>query len=113
MRKVRLTGVVEILDNQIALGQVARPHPELQPRVEVVGAVRFIDDELTFADLIVCEFNPEAEVEVGAAPDGSDALVRDDVFTVKNVQEFKLIEGRWVLTAGDAISAVVGDVGCE
>ncbi len=108
-----LEGVIEILDNLIAAGQVFRPHPELRPRTEVVGAVRFIDGDPNFADLIVCNFNPESVVEVGAAPDGSDALVRDDVFTVKNVLAFKLIDGRWFFTGGDSITEAVGDVGCE
>ena len=108
-----LDGVLETLDGYVAAGYVARVHPDVLARTVVLSAPMPIPGEPDRVDMIVCEVNSELYFEVGSAPDGGDALVRDEVVTVRILARLKFENGEWRSESGKRLSRVTGDAGCS
>jgi hypothetical protein len=102
-----------VLDQFVVAGIVAKPHPEILAEVSVLSNAMFVPGEADLADLISCEINSEAYYEIGTAPDGSDALVRDDVFVVRSLTRIEWDGENWRLHSGETLSERVGAVGCS
>lgn len=68
--------------------------------VEIIEPAEFLDESQTTAVMTVCEFNSDKLYEIGAAPDGTDALVRDDPVSFLFVTRMELIDGQWKSKTG-------------
>jgi hypothetical protein len=102
-----------VLDQFVMAGIAAKPHPSILAEVSVLSNAMFVPGDGDLADLISCEINSEAYYEIGTAPDGSYALVRDDVFVVRSLVRIEWDGENWRLHSGETLSERVGAVGCS
>jgi len=91
------------LDGFVEQNWVARAADE-PSRTTVLQAARFVPDRTDFIELVSCEVNSEIFVEVGGAPDGSDALVTDEVSVGRLVVRLRQVDGLWKVDSGDTIA---------
>jgi hypothetical protein len=76
----------------------------------IVKPAEFIDPaDPTLAIVEVCEFNSDKLYEVGAAPDGSDALVRDDPVSIILAVRLQLVDGAWKSKSGGVGQELKGE----
>jgi len=108
-----LEQLIQNIDGLIDDGYAAVESPTLPASATIVGAAQFIDDERVLVDLVVCEVNTDWFVEVGVAPDGSDALVRDDPVSVLIVARLEFVDDIWKPRGGDILSEVIGADTCD
>ena len=66
------------LDSFVEQNWVALPGEE-PSRTIILLSPQFLPDRTDFVELVACEVDGEIFVELGGAPDGSDALVTDEV----------------------------------
>ncbi len=66
----------------------------------VVEPAQFVDGDPTLARMTVCEFISDRIFEIGTAPDGGDALVRDDPVSILSIVTMRQIDGLWKLESG-------------
>lgn len=104
--------VISALDSFVASNYVARPNLDVPAQVSLLSDVLLVPGESDLVDVIACEINSEAYYEIGAAPDGSDALVRDEIFVVHQVVRIRLVDGQWKTQDGSVRERRSGDVGC-
>ena len=64
------------------------------------------------AELVRCEVDPWLVVEVGAAPDGTDAIVNDDVLVYRNRVRLLHEDGLWKISEGVQLDVWVGVTEC-
>jgi hypothetical protein len=107
-----LEGFVDGLDGFVEAGVIARPHPDVPADVSILAHAKEVPGESDLIDLVGCEVNSEWYVEVGTAPDGSDAIVRDEIFVYRVLTRMRLIEGQWRSESGETLSERVGNVPC-
>jgi len=104
---------IDVLDGFVEGGIVARPHPSIPAEVSVISDVAFVPGKRDLVDFIVCEINSEFYFEVGTAPDGSDALFRDEVYAVNSLQRMVWDGESWRLHSGEVRSERVGVAECS
>jgi len=105
--------MVDVLDGFVEGGIVAKPHPSIPAEVSVVSDVLYVPGEQDLVDFVVCEINSEFYFEVGTAPDGSDALIRDEVYAVNLLQRMAWDGTSWRLHSGEVRSEKVGVAECS
>lgn len=103
---------ISTVDSYAAANYVARLNPDVPAEVSLLTSVKLIPDETDFVDVVACEVNSEAFYEIGAAPDGSDALVRDEIVVLRVLVRMRLKEGQWKVESGEILSRKSGDVEC-
>jgi hypothetical protein len=103
---------VTALDGFVEADYVARANPDVPASVVIVESALFVPGETDRAELISCEINSEAYFEVGSAPDGGDALVRDEAVVLQLLVRIKLTDGVWKSESGEVLSRLSGDVEC-
>jgi hypothetical protein len=107
-----LEGVLETLDGFVASGIVARANAIVPSEVSIQSAAKPIPGEDDGADLIACERNSESYFEVRAAPNGEEALLRDEIVVLQVLVRIKYVAGRWRSESGETLSRLSGDVEC-
>jgi len=107
-----LKGVNETLDSYLEAGIAARENLDVPATAYVVESAKLIPGEENRADLIVCEVNSEAYWEVGARPDGGDALVRDEVVVLRLLARVALVDGSWRSESGRLLERLPGAAEC-
>jgi len=100
------------LDEFVSANYVARPHPDRVSKALILETAQFVPGETDRVEMIVCEVNGESYFEVGSAPDGGDALVRDEVFVLEILVRMKWEDGQWRSESGERRSRLVGEVDC-
>jgi ABC-type transport system substrate-binding protein len=105
--------VTGILNDFAGRGIEARPHPTVPSSATIVLPAKFLPGRTDVADLVVCEINSEWYFETTASPDGSDFLIRDEVFAVKSLARVEWNGGRWVFRSSDVLSEVIGQTECS
>jgi hypothetical protein len=103
---------VTALDGFVEADYVARANPDVPASVVIVKSALFVPGETDRAELIACEVNSEAYFEAGSAPDGGDALVRDEAVVLQLLVRIKLTDGVWKSESGEVLSRLSGDVEC-
>lgn len=114
--RARFTGAaLQALDERIGSfrreGLRGQTNPDVPARADVYRDTVVVDGDT--ATLLVCDVNSNLLVETGAAPDGSDAVVNDDI--VARLVETSMIrsgEG-WLLARGVTVAEYVGQDRCE
>jgi hypothetical protein len=85
---------IEVLRTE---GWRARAHPTI-PEGLVVEAITFTDGPPpTRAEVVVCIVDPGIIYEPGGGPDGSDAIVNDQVVAARTTYEMVKVDGTWKL----------------
>jgi hypothetical protein len=109
---LNLEAAISTLDGFVEENYVARAHLDQPAEVSVLTAAMPVPGELNLVDLIACEVNSESYFEVGSAPDGGDALVRDEVVVLRLLVRIRFVDGKWKTESGEILSRRTGDVGC-
>jgi hypothetical protein len=91
------------LDGFVEQNWVARPGDE-PSRTMILLPPRFIPDRPEFVELVSCPIDTERFVEVGAAPDGSDALVTDEVTVRRTLVRLRFVDGGWKSDSGEVLA---------
>ena len=100
------------LDGFVRQNWVARP-AEDPSMAMILLSPQFLPDRNDIVELVSCEINTERFVEVGAAPDGSDALVTDEVKVVRGLIRLELIDGQWKARSGETLAELNAPEDCE
>ena len=107
-----LETAISQLDGFVRQNWVARPAEE-PSRATVLVSSQFLPDRTDIVELVACAINTERIVEVGAAPDGSDALVDDEVTVVRGLVRLELIDGQWKAQSGETLATLAAPEDCE
>jgi len=103
---------ISTLDSYAAADYVARPNPDVSAQASLLTDVLLVPGETDLVDVITCEINSEAYYEVGSAPDGGDALIRDEIVVLRQLIRIALVNGDWKMRGGEVLSRRSGDVEC-
>jgi hypothetical protein len=103
---------LSILEHLALHGRVARSNPDAPEGVAVESPVEFLDGERSRARIVVCERNHEIVWEPGGAPDGSDALINDEVVARRIEVELRRVDGRWLSYTGLEVQTWPGHEFC-
>jgi hypothetical protein len=74
---------------------------------------QFLPDRSDFIELVNCEIDSEVFVEPGGAPDGSDALVSDDIVIRRGLTRLELVNGQWKSRSGEVLAELTSADDCE
>jgi hypothetical protein len=100
------------LDGFVEQNWVARP-AEDPSRAVVLTSPVFLPDRTDIAELVTCELDSEIFVEPGAAPDGSDALVSDEVVVRRGLTRLELVDGQWKSRSGEVLAELQSFEECD
>ena len=100
------------LDTFVRNSWVALP-TEQPSRTIILVSPQFVPERSDIVELVSCEVNAERIVEVGGAPDGSDALVTDEVTVDRLVVRLRLVDGTWRPNSGEVIAELGSPEECE
>ncbi len=103
---------IDQLDGFVEQNWVARPGEE-PSRTIILLPPQFLPDRTDFVELVACEINTEVFVEPGAAPDGSDALVTDEVTVRRGLIRLRAIDGDWRTDSGETLADLTTPDECE
>jgi hypothetical protein len=92
-----LERALAILDELVMNGWVAIEHPTDPARTTIEDGP-FIDGDT--ATVVVCDLDSNIVIEPGAAPDGSDAMVNDEVVALRIEVTLARVSGTWKVSAG-------------
>ena len=106
-QEIGLENYQTIVDN----GWVARPNPDVPDTITVESPVEFIDD--TTAELTVCVVGAGVVLAPGAADDGSDIIVNDEIEAALNRITVVQVDGKWKLQTGTNLTLVKGEATCD
>ena len=99
------------LDGFVRQNLRALPADE-RSRAMILQTARFVPDRADFIELVSCEVNSEIFVELGGAPDGSDALVTDEVTVGRLVVRLQQVDGLWKSDSGETIAELASPEEC-
>jgi hypothetical protein len=80
-----------------------RPNEVVPSSVTIEGSPEFPAASNDFAQVRVCEVNSWILVEVGAGPNGSDAIVNQDVIVTRSDVFMRNVDGVWKFEGGNEI----------
>jgi hypothetical protein len=89
-------------------GVAIRPNPQVPASLTVEVPAQLVVEGGDVATVQVCEVNSWILVEVGAGPDGSDAIVNPDVVTSRSTVFLRNENGVWKVEGGNEIAAWEG-----
>ncbi len=99
------------LDSFVEQNWVARPAEE-PSRTMILLSPQFLPEFDDVVELVACEINTEIFVETEAAPDGSDALVTDEVTVTRALVRLRLLDGQWRADSGETLAKLSSPEQC-
>ena len=99
------------LDGFVREGWAARAAEE-PSRTIVLLAPEFLPDRGDVVELVACEVNTERFFEIGGAPDGSDALVGDEVTVRRALVRMERVEEQWRARSGETLGELATPQDC-
>ena len=99
------------LDSFVEKNWVARPAEE-PSRTIILLSPQFLPERTDFVELVACPINSERFVEVGGAPDGSDALVTDEITVRRLLVRLQFIDGQWKSDSGERLAELATPEEC-
>lgn len=88
-----------------------RPNPDVAASVLVESRPIFLGDG-EVAEVQICEVNSWVLVEVGAGPNGADAIVNPDVLASRSVVFMRNVDGVWKFEGGNELQRWEGSTTC-
>jgi hypothetical protein len=101
------------LENYQALvdnGWRARPNPDVPDAITIESAVEVIND--TTARLTICVVGAGVVYAPGAAEDGSDVIINDEIEASLDRVTLVLVDSAWLLQTGTNITLTNGATSC-
>ena len=98
-----LESTVSRLDRFVERGITSQEQPGNPSFAVVQEGPSFSESDDELVELIACEVDAERLVEIGAAPDGGDALVSDEVVVERILVRSRLIDGVWKSESGELL----------
>lgn len=89
-----------------------RPNDLVPASLEVEVPAALVVDGADVAELVSCELNSWVVVEVGAGPDGTDAIVDSSVVAFRNSVLLRDVDGIWLVEGGTTLGRWEGADGC-
>jgi hypothetical protein len=89
-----------------------RPNELVPASLEIEVPAVLVVEGADVAELVVCELNSWVVVEVGAGPDGTDAIVDSNVVAFRNSVLLRDVDGTWLVEGGTTIGRWEGADGC-
>ncbi len=90
------------------LNYALRENPDVPASITVESPATLVLDGGDVAEMQICEVDPWMVVELGAGPNGSDAIVNDEVSAYRRRFFMRLIDGTWRFEGGIEIERVGG-----
>ena len=100
------------LDSFVEQNWVARPGEE-PSRTMILESPQFLPDRVDLVELVACEIDAEVFVELGAAPDGSDALVSDRIVVRRGLTRLELVDDQWKSRSGEVLAEIADPEDCN
>ena len=104
----RMRTAVDIVDDYRAQGLKARRRDDIPASVDVEQVT--VDDGR--AELTVCELDSDEVVEIGTAPDGSDAVVNDSISSRRFTVTLEQASDRWLASDLSVVEEWPGELTC-
>jgi hypothetical protein len=82
------------------------------PAVLTIEVPAVVAEASDFAEIQVCEINSWIVVEVGAGPDGSDAIVDPDVVAMRSTIFLRSVDGIWKVEGGQELGKWENEAAC-
>lgn len=89
-----------------------RPNEGVPASVTVEGEPTFLGPSNEVAEVQICEVNSWILVEVGAGPNGTDAVVNPDVVAYRNEFIARNVDGVWRIEGGNELGRFPGETAC-
>ena len=89
-----------------------RENPTVPASVTVEVPASLVLDGADVAELQICEVDSWIVVEVGAGPNGTDAVVNPDVTSYRSMVFLRRVDGLWRFEGGTEIGRWEGGGGC-
>jgi len=89
-----------------------RPNGQVPATVIVESPATLVVEGADVAQVQVCEINSWILVEVGAGPNGSDAVVNPDVVASRASVFLRAVDGVWKIEGGNSIAEWEGAASC-
>jgi hypothetical protein len=100
------------LDGFVRENWVARPADPVSSTI-ILAPPQFLPDRTDFVELVACTVDTERFVEPGGAPDGTDALVTDEVTVRRVLVRLQLIGEQWKSDSGEVLAELSSPEECE
>jgi len=108
-----LESTVSRLDRFVQRGITSQEQPGSPSFAVVQEGPSFSESDDELIELIACEVDAERLVEIGAAPDGGDALVSDEVVVERILVRSRLIDGVWKSESGELLDELSSPDECS
>jgi hypothetical protein len=89
-----------------------RPNEDVPASVTVEGDPVFLGPNNEVAEVQICEVNSWILVEVGAGPNGTDAVVNPDVVAARSTVFMRNVDGAWLFEGGNEVGRWEGAAEC-
>lgn len=104
-----MRSAVGIVDDYRRDGLAARPRDDIPARVDI-ELVSVTGDT---AEVTVCELDSDIVVEIGSAPDGSDAIVDDSISSRRFIASLERQPEGWLVSNLRVLDEWSGEVTCD
>ncbi len=89
-----------------------RPSPSVEASMTVESPAVLIAEGGDLAQIQTCEIDPWIVVEVGAGPNGSDAIVEPGLYAYRSTVFLRSIDGSWRIEGGSELERWSGVTEC-
>ena len=100
------------LDDLRAAGRAARPNPQVEGLVVVESPAVLASSEENTAVLQACQVDSWIIVELGAGPNGSDAVVNPDITSYRSNFVLSKVDGHWRIRGSESLGEFPGESTC-
>jgi hypothetical protein len=112
----RLGAIAENLAAKLAewreLNYALRENPGVPASITVEVPAALVLEGGDVAEMQICEVNPWLVVELGAGPDGSEAVVNAEVSASRAMVFMRLVDGTWFFEGANQIAVWEGATEC-
>ncbi len=92
------------LDGFLDSNYAARADEANPSRTEILAGPALVPGRSDLTELVVCEIDTERYFEIGAAPDGGDALVTDEIVVTRLLVRYELVGTSWKSSSGEVLA---------
>jgi hypothetical protein len=105
-------GLAASLADFRARNYAIRPNRETPASVAVESSARLLGVDGDVAEVQICEVNSWVLVEIGAGPNGTDAIVNPDVIASRAAISMRQVDGIWLFEGSNLIDEWEGATEC-